>query len=1009
VRIDVLGTPCVTGGDAAVSGARLGGRRALVVLVALALEGSTVSAQRLAEMVWADDPPPTWPVALRGVVRELRAALEPIGGGGQLVIATEPPGYRIGDRVDVDVVLAEEALREAAQLLGLGRYRAALELAHPISAMASSQLLPGEDGEWLRPHRDAIDARARQALEILTDAAGQLGDHLVAVAAARRAVAADALDEHAHRSLIRALDRAGDRAGAVRAFEECRTVLADHLGVDPSAETVQAYLATLRDQVPSSPARIPAQTSSFVGRAGECAALTDAIGRPGLVSVTGVGGVGKSRVAARVAATPGEFPGGRLWVSLGQVAEDALVASTVALTLGVQLGTDDAAAAVICFLAPLGRTLLVLDGCEVALDGVASLVSSLVAECPFLTVVTTGRAPLRLDGEVVLHLEPMPEPSSADPAVLQANALVRLLLDRVHDSGAEAAVGATLRATRDASTATQVLALIRRCAGLPLAVELVAAQLAATAVGDLVDQLDQLDPLVGDDRDPLRAIARGSYTLLDEHEAAVFRRFAVLDGSVGLALVRQVVSGDAVAPVRVVRILRELTARGLIGVDRTGTRWRYHQDDDLHRFARELLRERGEEREAFDRLAEAIRAALPDDAREPPMPYRDTITDMLGSVRSLFAAGLSGHADAGRCLELAFRLHRYWAATNVAEGRFWLSRLVSECPDSPWLAYATYALGYLDYWSGDADAAIGELETVVSLLTEVEDPYVARALIYLAGLLDDLDRETEAIDYVRRAIRAARPFGTDLRVAAAMGLGSVLSERGDPEAAEHARTAIELCRKGGSVEQLAAALPTAAMVCWQVGANEQARMFADEARPLHASTKRIARVVLLSVSAGLALGDGDVAAAIDFGSVADQEGTELGVEREMPLIRAVLARAHLAAGDIDRAVDRSVAAVEAALGIHFGYPLAVCLETAVLVLRVTGGAADADLARLIGTAAAIRRHGSRPPPASLARDIDAARDAAIGAADDLGVDPRVAGRLAIDLLLDAARPAPASA
>ena len=175
-------------------------------------------------------------------------------------------------------------------------------------------------------------------------------------------------------------------------------------------------------------------------------------------------------------------------------------------------------------------------------------------------------------------------------------------------------------------------------------------------------------------------------------------------GRSGLPLIRQVVSGGPIAPVRVVRILRELTARGLLAVDRSGARWRYHQDDDLHRFARELLVEHGEEAAAFDRLADAIRAALPDDARELTGAVSATRSPTC-SARSgrCSARAMQGSTDRDRCLELAFRLHRYWAATNVAEGRYWLSRLLADGADSEWTPYATYALGYLDYWSGDTD------------------------------------------------------------------------------------------------------------------------------------------------------------------------------------------------------------------------------------------------------------------------------------------------------------------
>ena len=345
----------------------------------------------------------------------------------------------------------------------------------------------------------------------------------------------------------------------------------------------------------------------------------------------------------------------------------------------------------------------------------------------------------------------------------------------------------------------------------------------------------------------------------------MFRRLAVLDGAVGLTTVREVVSGGSIQGVRVVRILRELSARGLIAVDRSGPHWRYQQDDDLHRYARELLIEAGEEAAAFARLAGAISSVLPDDARSAPAPFQDEVSGILGSIRSLFGAALEGCADTGACLELAFRLHRYFAATSVAEGRFWLSRLLAADPDSAWTPYATYALGYLSYWSGDTLDAVRELTAVVDMLEEARDSYAARALIYLAGLLDDLDRGAEAVEYVRRAIRASANFDIDLQVSAAMGMGSVLAERGDPDAAGYAQDAIELCRRGGSSEQLALAMPTAAMVCWQVGAYEQARAYIAQARPWHASTRRIARVVLLSVSAGMAMTDGDLGAAVDFG------------------------------------------------------------------------------------------------------------------------------------------------
>jgi predicted ATPase/DNA-binding SARP family transcriptional activator len=969
VRINVLGVVAVTDGPSSVGGAALGGRRAHIALVALALAGRPMPADELAALIWGDELPSTWDVAVRGVIRGLRRACAAIGGGEQGLVTTVVSGYCLGDGVQVDVIESQALTRRATRLLAEGRFAAAAELAEPVTRLRGEQLLPGEHGDWLVAHRRIVEATALRALQLVVQAASELGDHARAVEAAEQAVAAQPLDEGTHRALIGALTAAGDRAGAVRAYEQCRAALAEQLGIDPSNDTVQVYLAALRDQSASAgltTARVPSSTSTFLGREAEQLQLSDTLAVPGLVSLTGWGGVGKSRIAARVAgdrsSAAATFAGGRLWVPLSAVGQDALVASAVALELGVSLATDDNELAVAEHLAPLGRVLLVLDGCEPVIDGVASLVAVLLARAPMLTVLVTSRQPLGIDGERTIRIEPMPAPSSAlssaPPALSSASSSappgdeladslqVRLLIDRVREAGGELTI--------DPRIAPHVVALCQRCGGLPLALELVAAQLAAMPPGDLIDHLSAV-AVEGEDR--LRAVARSSYALLDTDEAALFRQFGVLDGPVGLPFVRLMVAGTSVAPVRVVRILRELSVRGMVTVDRGGAHWRYQQDDDLHRLARELVVQSGDEAAAFDRVADAIGSLLPDDARASPIPYQQSVTDVLGTLRSLFGAAIDGRADRDRCLELAFRLHRYFATTNVAEGRFWLSRLLAEGGHGEWASYATYALGYLNYWSGNVDDAVRELADVVEMFDAANTPYLSRALIYLAGMLDDLDRGSEAIEYLGRAVLAAAPFDVDLQVAAAMGMGCILAERGDPQAARYAHDAIALGRRGVA-DQLALALPTAAMVCWQVGAIEDARGYAAEARELLGETRRIARVVMLSVAAGIAFADHDLDRAIEYGRIADSEATDLGVEREMPLIRSVLARSLLERGDLDGAADRAAAAVRAAAGLAYPSQLITCLETAALVAAALGAAPD-ELAGLLATAAAIRARGER--------------------------------------------------
>ena len=969
MRVHLLQTLAVSAGSDIRRGHALGGRRARLALAALALADGPLSADRLAEIIWGEDLPATWPVALRGVVRGLRTACSRLGRGEQLIVTT-PAGYRLADGVQTDIRCAVSDLDRAESLHERGRYRSVIELADPLTRIGGDQLLPDETAQWLLTHRRAVDATALYAAQLVVDAAARMGDHHRAVRTAAHAVESQPLEECAHRELIRALDGAGDRAGAIRAYEHCRRLLAAELGIDPSAETTAVYLNALRDRAGGRAAPVPLITSSFLGRDREMAALMKAIERPGLVTVAGKGGVGKSRLVVHVAARCPQFEGGRLWIPLGSVDQDVLVAASVAMTLGVLVGTDPVTA-VADRLAPQGRVLLVLDGCEATIDGVASLVTALLALAPLLTVVTTSRRPLSIAGEHIITVEPWPVPGPA----LEASGQLRLLTDRVREAGGDLRV--------DPGSIGDLSALCRRCGGIPLALELAAGQLAVLPTGMLVDHLAETVP----SRDGLRAITAGSYALLAPDEAAVFRRIAVLAGPVTLPTIRRVVSDESIPPTRVVRIVRELTERNLLTVDRSTPHWRYQQDDDLHSFARERIEGTDEEAACYGRVADVVRTALPENARADPGAYRAQVSDLLASVRSLFTAALSDRADPDRAQELAFRLHRYFAVTNVEEGRFWLSRLIPARPAGPWSPFAIYAAGYLSYWSGQTRQAMGELERAASLLHGVEDSLRARALIFLAGLLDDVDRGGEAIAQLGLAIEAARPLDADLQCSAAMGMGSLLAERVDPDAARYAREAIENCRSSGSAEQLSIALPTAAMICWQVGALDEARDYVAEALPLNAAGMRIARVVLLSAAAGVALADGDIDAAVEFGSVAETEAVDLGVEREVPLIRAVLARGLLARNDPRAAARQASGALRAALRMSTGSPLAVGLETAALVLHAAGSGTETDLGHLLDAAATIRSRGDRPAPATLARAVSDLR---------VIVGPAVQVRVAVD-------------
>ncbi|HEY2792182.1 MAG TPA: BTAD domain-containing putative transcriptional regulator, partial [Micromonosporaceae bacterium] len=194
MRVDTVGLVSVHGPSGTISGAALGGRRARVAIVALAFADGPLPAERLASMIWAGNPPPSWNAALRGVIRALRTAVAPIGVGAQQLVSTVPTGYVLGPGVVTDVGAAREAIGEATRLLAGGRFREAASSAAAAARLDGAALLADEDLEWLDPYRAAITQTRMRALAALAEAASGLGDTVASVEHAQAAVALSPMD-----------------------------------------------------------------------------------------------------------------------------------------------------------------------------------------------------------------------------------------------------------------------------------------------------------------------------------------------------------------------------------------------------------------------------------------------------------------------------------------------------------------------------------------------------------------------------------------------------------------------------------------------------------------------------------------------------------------------------------------------------------------------------------------------------------------------------------------------
>ncbi|MER6826743.1 BTAD domain-containing putative transcriptional regulator [Streptosporangium sp. NPDC000563] len=595
----------------------VGGPRPRALLVMLLLDaGRVVGVQRLVDGQYGDDPPAGAVNAVQAQVSRLRRSLP-----GD-VIEFHATGYRlVADPDDVDVHRFERLAREGRRLLAAGRHAVAAGPLREALALWRGPALV--DLPFGRASAARLEELRLAAIEDLAEAESALpeGGSAASVAELRRLVTAHPLRERLRGRLMLALRAAGRQAEALVLFEEGRRLLAEELGVDPSPELAAIHLAVLRAERPAPPARrrLAAQLTSFVGRERELeriAALRDSR----LITITGPGGTGKTRLAIEAAglgrrevcfvdlspldglAPPGGRPPSRDPApSEGSVPFDGPVQAgggdQVARAVFAALGLRepgfhaprpaDLAEHLVAALAGQ-ELLLVLDNCEHVNAAVAVLTRRLLGECPELAVLATGREPLGITGETLVPLAPLESPPpDSPPSVALACPAVRLFADRA------AAVRPGFEVRQD-----NVGAVVRICAaldGLPLAIELAAARLRSFTVEEIATRLEEYgrfrllsrgDPTAAARHRTLRAVVEWSWDLLSPGEQVLARRFSVFAGSASLEAVEAVCEVEDTAG-----LLADLVDRSLVETDGD----RYRMLDTIRLFCAERLAEAGEE------------------------------------------------------------------------------------------------------------------------------------------------------------------------------------------------------------------------------------------------------------------------------------------------------------------------------------------------------------------------------------------------------------------------------
>jgi predicted ATPase/DNA-binding CsgD family transcriptional regulator len=553
---------------------------------------------------------------------------------------------------------------------------------------------------------------------------------------------------------------------------------------------------------------LPRPPTRLVGREREVAALSALLADEGerLLSLTGPGGVGKTRLAVAVASAAAErFPDGARFVGLAAVSDTALVAPTVAQALGVREAGEAPLADRLAVFLRDKRLLLILDNFEQVVEA-APLVADLLAACPGLAVLATSRVRLRLSGEREVAVAPLALPTNEGRAARDDAAAadaVRLFVERAR------AVRADFALTE--ANAGAVADICRRLDGLPLALELAAARVKVLPAAALLAKLERRLPLLtGGGRDlparqrTMRDAVAWSHDLLTDDERVLFRRLAVCVGGFDLEAA-EAVAGDAgigvlegVAALADASLLREEE-------DPDGEP-RYLLLETVREFGLERLAASGEENEVRDRHAafflDLAERAPPAWADWGPAMF-DRVERELGNLRAALGRFLA-RGDAAAALRLAEAPRAFWwTGRHLGEGRTWLERslaLGGEAPDGV-RAWALVTLGRCALLQGDTAAAEAAGREGLAIFRARGDAYGTVFALNTLGLValerGEHDRATGLIEEARAAARAGGAPHWDARLLT--NLGIIAAAQGDLErAAALYDEGLQFARRAGS-------------------------------------------------------------------------------------------------------------------------------------------------------------------------------------------------------------------
>jgi len=904
----------------------LGGRRqrALLALLLVA-RGQPLATGELADELWQGRPPQGFQKTLRSYVSRLRRTLGDhvalVGGGAAYSLQVPSEA--------VDVTRFERLVQEGADALARDAVgRAADRYSEALALWRGPALAGVSDDGTLRLEAQRLEELRLAALEQRIEAELGLGRSDGLVEELEALVERHPYRERLWRHLMLALYRADRQADALEAYRRARTLLAEELGLEPSEQLKELERAILRHEVPrveppEQRHNLPAPVTSFVGRATELAEVGSLIAQSRLVTLTGVGGVGKTRLALEVAALALlDRPDGVYFCDLAQVTEASLVPRAVARVFGIhERARVDLSETLVNRLRE-ADLLLLLDNCEHLREACSRLATTLLSACPQVRLLVTSRESLGTAGEVDYPVPPLAAHDSVSLFLARARTV------RPHlrlDDAARAAAG-SICADLD---------------GLPLAIELAAARAKALSleeiaarVGDRFRFLVSWRRLTPARHQTLREAMDWSYALLSEEEQRLLARLSVFVGGFTRAAAASVcLDGDAE---RALELIERLVDASLVIPEEHEGETRYRLLETVRQYAATRLAEHGERAEIEERHASYLLAFV----QSTRASQHDDLQRWVRRVeyeRGNLGGALAWYRDAGdgeTLLALVASVWRFWwISGDLTEGRAWLEAGLAGAGDADPILRAEGLEGAagLAWAQGDVDRARELAERALPLFAAAGDVRGEQgSLILLGHVALDSGEFRAAESLFERSRRLARERGPSSNIAVCThNLGSVAyGERAFERAAQLYAEARSLYQANGDEYGVALCELYSGLVAAEAGRTDDAAACVARAMPVFREMRFLQYAAqCLDCAAAVARARGAAAEAARLlaagGALRERTGQAPTVasslrDRELAAARAGLGEERFAAACAEGAALAEADALDRALAVVTG-------------------------------------------------------------------------------------------